>query len=69
MLFTFYYLRLCGVCLTYTVFMRSQTQVGLPCVMLVPDPERIRIKNLQNAIGSGLTKIRVLIPLAIMSTL
>jgi len=32
--------------------------------MLVPDPVRTRIQNLQNRIGSGLKKIRVRTPLA-----
>jgi len=34
--------------------MRSKTGVELACIMLVPDPERIRIENLQNRIESRL---------------
>jgi len=38
----------CLICI-YAESNRSR----ISCVMLVPDPERIQIENLQNMIGSG----------------
>ena len=53
------------VCLTFMYAESNRSRIA--CVMLEPDPERIRIENLQNRIGSGLKKIRVRIPLVCSS--
>ena len=39
----------------YSIYPESNRS-RIACVWLVPDPERIRIQNLQNRIGSGLKK-------------
>jgi len=42
------------VCLTYIYAESNKSRIT--CVILVPNPEGIRIENLQNKIGSGLKK-------------
>jgi len=45
------------VCLTY--IHRESNRSPIACVMLLPDPKRIKIENLQNRNGSTLKNIRV----------
>ena len=53
--------RFTGCLLSYIYAGSNRSRIA--CVMLVPDPVRTRIQNLQNRIGSGLKKIRVRTPL------